>query len=911
MRTSITRKMTGGLLVLTTALMALLSATSYFYFSEQFKQSVAVQQQASLRIIADHLDGDLRDAKRLLAAVAASLAPARLSDPGELLRGLGQNREALTYFDGGFVLFDTEGRPIAERRPIPGKGSPGPQSLDIVGEAIRARRPVISPPRRSPFPPYHPVVIFAAPVAGPGGLPVAVLAGFHDLLRDPFLPYIGKVRVGKHGFLYVIHANRSIILHPDPSRILESVLPGADLGLDRSLKEGVDETAKSTGRNGVRSLTSSRALSEAEWTMLSTLPLAEAYAPLGRTLGVIAVSFLSVSAILVCAVWMLSRRLTAPLVRLAGHVRAMPGKTGSGRKIAVRSGDEVELLADAFNGMTEEIDVQNRKLQEERHFLENLLESTSTPMFVIGPDHKVLFWNSALEELTGLPSSRVVGTDEHWRPFYPAARPCLCDLLLDGQPDRVGDYYADHSCLRDDEGIIRAEGWYQALGGRDRYIFFDAAPVRSPDGKLLAVVETLLDITERKEAEGKLARQQAELQEKHMQLSALFEKVSEGKYEWEQTTDAIDDIVILVGKDGSIRRCNKSLAQFLGVSYASIIGADWRALLSAAMLDLSALDVGGGERFHAPTGRWFSIQVYPYRDDGSAVVALHDLTAIKKVSEELADAYKQLKSTHMQLLQQEKMASIGQLAAGVAHEINNPIGFIKSNLGTLGKYAERLRGFIEVQSEAVGASAPADIAEAVGEARRRLKVDYVLADLPKLIAESSEGTERVRIIVQNLKSFSRVDEAERQRVDLNLCIESAITISWNELKYKATLVRDFGDLPPVTCYPQQLNQVFLNLLVNAAHAIEGRGEIAVRSWREGGFACVAIADTGSGIPGEIRNRIFEPFFTTKEVGKGTGLGLSISYEIVAQHGGTIEVESEPGRGATFTVRLPIGEDGPA
>jgi two-component system NtrC family sensor kinase len=292
-------------------------------------------------------------------------------------------------------------------------------------------------------------------------------------------------------------------------------------------------------------------------------------------------------------------------------------------------------------------------------------------------------------------------------------------------------------------------------------------------------------------------------------------------------------------------------------------------------------------------------------------VALHDLTAIKKVSEELAAAYKQLKSTHMQLLQQEKMASIGQLAAGVAHEINNPIGFIKSNLGTLGKYVERLREFIETQGEAVGASAPAEIAEVVVEARRKLKVDHVLADLPKLIAESSEGTERVRIIVQNLKSFSRVEEAERQRVDLNLCIESAITISWNELKYKATLVRDFGDLPPVTCFPQQLNQVFLNLLVNAAHAIESRGEIAVRSWREGGIACVAIADTGSGIPAEFRNRIFEPFFTTKKVGKGTGLGLSISYEIVAQHGGTIEVESEPGRGATFTVRLPIGEEGPA
>jgi two-component system NtrC family sensor kinase len=890
--------------------MALLSAVSYLYFSEQFKQSVAIQQQASLRIIAEHLDGDLRDAKRLIASVASTLDPAGPGGPGELALRLGQNPMARDYFDGGFILLDPEGRRIADNLSLPGAAVPESSLADVAGEAARTGKSVISAPRRSPFPPHDPAVIFATPVAVRGGRPTALLLGFHDLLRDPFLPYIGKVRVGKNGFMYVVHADRTIILHPDPERILGSVPPGLDHGLDLSLK-GFDDTLKNSGAGGVRELTSFRALSEANWTVLSNLPLAEAYAPLGRTLAVIVASFLSVSAILVCAVWLLSRKLTAPLVQLAGHVRAMPGKSGDDRRISVRSGDEVELLADAFNGMTEEIDARNLKLSEQRHFLENLLGSTSTPLFVIGPDHKVLIWNRAIEELTGIASCDVVGTDGQWRPFYPSPRPCLCDLVLDGEVDRVGSYYDDHSTLGGDEGIIRAEGWYRGLGGKDRYIFFDAAPVRSPDGRLLAVVETLLDITKRKEAEATLARKQAELQEKHEQLSSLFEKVSEGKYEWEQTTDAIDDIVILVGKDGAIRRCNKSLAHFLGVPYTAIIGENWRDLLSGEQLDLSALDDGGGERFHAPSGRWLSIKVYPYRDDGSAVVALHDLTEIKRVSEELAAAYKQLKSTHVQLLQQEKMASIGQLAAGVAHEINNPIGFIKSNLGTLVKYVERLRSFIEAQGDAVSASAPPGIAVTVDEARKRLKIDHVLEDLPKLIAESSEGTERVRVIVQNLKSFSRVDEAERQRIDLNGCLESAVTIAWNELKYKATLVRDLGDLPPVACYPQKLNQVFLNLLVNAAHAIENRGEVTVRSWRDGDFACVSVGDTGQGIPAEILNRIFEPFFTTKEIGKGTGLGLSISYDIVTQHGGTIAVESEPGRGATFTVRLPIGGAEPA
>src|SRR6185369_6200332 len=142
----------------------------------------------------------------------------------------------------------------------------------------------------------------------------------------------------------------------------------------------------------------------------------------------------------------------------------------------------------------------------------------------------------------------------------------------------------------------------------------------------------------------------------------------------------------------------------------------------------------------------------------------------------------------------------------------------------------------------------------LAEARKKLKVDYVLGDIRSLLSESSEGAERVRAIVQNLKSFSRIDEAQSKEVDLHDCLESTISIAWNELKYKATLIRDFGELPMVSCYPQQLNQVFLNLLVNAAHAIDKQGEITIKTWQDGGYVCVAVSDTGCGIPEEVRNR---------------------------------------------------------
>ncbi len=268
----------------------------------------------------------------------------------------------------------------------------------------------------------------------------------------------------------------------------------------------------------------------------------------------------------------------------------------------------------------------------------------------------------------------------------------------------------------------------------------------------------------------------------------------------------------------------------------------------------------------------------------------------------LNKAYKELQTTQSQMLQSEKMASIGQLAAGVAHEINNPIGFISSNLGTLSKYLTRLTEFTDTLMKAQASN---DYSEAqLKELHKKLKIDFIGQDAKDLVKESLDGTDRVCKIVQGLKSFSRVDEAEYKTVDINECLESTLNIVWNELKYKATVSKDYGKLPLTNCYPQQLNQVFMNLLVNAAHAIDKQGEIGIKTWQQEKSIFVSISDTGFGIPPENKSRIFEPFFTTKEVGKGTGLGLSISYEIIKKHDGEIVVDSEPGKGTTFTIRLP-------
>lgn len=281
---------------------------------------------------------------------------------------------------------------------------------------------------------------------------------------------------------------------------------------------------------------------------------------------------------------------------------------------------------------------------------------------------------------------------------------------------------------------------------------------------------------------------------------------------------------------------------------------------------------------------------------------------IAKKTKELQEAYDALRRSHEQILQQEKMAAIGQLAAGVAHEINNPTGFIASNLSTLDKYLNRLVEFIAQQDALLAAHVNPEILAQHQELRKNVKIDSILKDGVELIGESKEGTERIKKIVQGLKNFSRKDQDKCIAANINECLDNTLDIVWNELKYKATVSKDFGELPLTYCFPQQLSQVFMNLLVNASHAIAEKGTIVIRTWHDQDGIHVSVTDSGCGIPAENLARIFEPFFTTKELGKGTGLGMSISADIVKRHHGVIDVQSEVGKGTTFVVTFPVKEE---
>lgn len=265
---------------------------------------------------------------------------------------------------------------------------------------------------------------------------------------------------------------------------------------------------------------------------------------------------------------------------------------------------------------------------------------------------------------------------------------------------------------------------------------------------------------------------------------------------------------------------------------------------------------------------------------------------------------RKLAKAHSQLLQSEKLASIGQLAAGVAHEINNPIGFVNSNLGVLHGYVTDLLLMLAAYEKCEG-EMTTETRTALVELKRQTDIEYLRGDIEKLLSESMFGLHRVKRIVQDLKDFSHVDNLEMQWADLEQGLDSTLNIVRTELDAKAEIVKEYAGLPMVECISAQLNQVFMNLLMNAMQSIEGYGRITIRTGQDADEnVWVEVEDTGTGIQPEHLKRIFDPFFTTKPVGSGTGLGLSMSYSIVQRHGGRIEVKSTPGKGSVFRVVLP-------
>ncbi len=565
-------------------------------------------------------------------------------------------------------------------------------------------------------------------------------------------------------------------------------------------------------------------------------------------------------------------------------------------------------------------------LLEVGRVMHQILENNPVPTFVIDKDHRITHWNAACGQLTGVDSMDVVGSAEAWRPFYSAARPLLVDLIVDGTVSEQRQLlYGDN--LRPSSLVVRAyetEDYFPQFGEHGRWIFCTAAPLYDIQGKVVGAIATLLDVTERRQAEDQLRRHQAELEHiveqrtaelsrSHQELAAFMENASVGiiyscGHHIVRSNKKFGEVFELDAGDETELRAERFFSS--RAAYEELIHTATPVLSQGRPLmhEMEML-TARGHRI------WVQMIAYPANpeDPRSGVWwLLQDRSEVMRAQRELVNNYRDIKKANerleeaqSQLLQSEKMASIGQLAAGVAHEINNPVGFVSSNLGSLRRYVEPLLALVSLYGRLDLSSQAPEFKQQIRQLQEQADLEFIHEDLPQLLKESDEGLGRVKKIVQDLKDFSRVDQSDWQEADLNLGLESTLNVVRHEVKYKAEVHKDFGELPLVRCLAGQLNQVFMNLIVNAAHAINQRGEIRLRTRQEGAWVCVEVSDNGCGMSPEVQRRIFDPFFTTKPVGQGTGLGLSLSFSIIKKHGGRIELESAPGQGSCFKIWLPI------
>jgi PAS domain S-box-containing protein len=543
--------------------------------------------------------------------------------------------------------------------------------------------------------------------------------------------------------------------------------------------------------------------------------------------------------------------------------------------------------------------------------LADFCQHAAFPLQFVAKDGVILWANEAEADLLGYPLEDLVGrriTD-----FHPD--PSVAEDLL-GRLSRGEGIRGFSVRLRRGDGTIRDLTLDSGLLGPDGRFVHSHGPLA--EGGQEKSREDLEEEIERRTRE--LREVNADLLREMAERNRAEDTLRLNEVRFRLLVESVTDYAILMlSPEGVVVSWNIGAERINGFRAEEILGHAFSRLYTAE--DVVAGKPQGLLRVAAEDGR-VEDEGWRVRKDGSRFWSNSVLTAVRdangsllgfsKVMRDMTErrrAEEERARLNAQMLQGQKLQAIGQLSAGIAHEINNPVGYILSNLNTMGEYCKDLRR-LYAQARAAAAAAeqgrePAALLAEFTRMDREVKGDVMADDLHEIVADCSLGTERIRDIVRSLREFSHVDEKELKPTDLNRCLEDALRICWNELKYKAEVKKEYGDLPLVPCYPQRLGQVFINLLLNAGQSISKKGQVFLATGVEGGEIVVRVRDTGCGISPEDLRKIFEPFFTTKAVGSGTGLGLHVAYKIVTAHGGKIEVKSKVGEGTEFSVRLPL------
>jgi len=475
--------------------LVIIAVAALEFFEKKLSSIISEQQFAIVSEIAAEIDLEISEARELIVETAAAIPPSLIENPDRAQEFLDSQVGIGTHktFDNGVFLFSAEGTLIAESPFRPDRRGTDYSYRQYFQRTMTTEGPVISDPYFSSQGHHHPAVNFTAPIKD-GSRVVGVLAGSVDLTKDNFLGRISTTRIGETGYLYLFNTDRLMIMHPNKSRVLQKdVPPGANVFYDRAI-EGFEGTGETVNSRGLHTLVTFKHLDNVDWIVAANYPVDEAYAPIYSARSYIVIGLAGLMGFGTIIVWLYIRYLTSPLSDFTNYIDCLLRDEKPCLELEIRTNDEIGVLATVFKKLMHD-------LEEEKAFTFNLLQNSAVPCFVLDRNHNVLIWTSACEELTGLEASRMVGTDRPWSAFYPESRPVLADLILDGRVDRTVELYDKFSdSLLVPEGL-QAEGWFENVGGKQRYLFFEAAPVRNSEGELIAAIETLQDITNLKHTE--------------------------------------------------------------------------------------------------------------------------------------------------------------------------------------------------------------------------------------------------------------------------------------------------------------------------------------------------------------------------------------------------------------------------
>ena len=499
-------KMSVVMSLLLAGIISLLALFAYFFLEKQFMATTSMQQYSMVKVIAEEIDSKIIMTQRQIVALSSTLDPNDFLDSERADRFLRMQPDELETFDSGISILSGSGKLLATY----------PAAKELIGrdysyrehfkKTVSTGKPVISEPFLSTRRHQHPVITFTAPIFDGSGRLLGMLCGSLDLMKPNYLGKLAGSRLGEQGYLYLYNKQRSILVHPDQGRILKQDVPlGVNRLFDAAIR-GFEGTGETVSSQGLPLISSFKRLNSTGWILAANYPQFEAYAPLRKAKWyfLAALTFTLCCTLLVTKLFM--RHLTAPLNTFIWHVKEITGREQEPEPLQISTDDEIGVLANVFNQMVHEVHLQKDLARAQEVFSQNLLKNSSVATFALDGEHRIVAWNHACEELTGIQASEMLGTDSPWKAFYPNKRPVLADMVIDASLGDLSELYS--SCIRSQfaaEGL-HADGWYPALNGKARFICFDAAPIRDVKGKVIAAIETLRDITERKLAEESLIK---------------------------------------------------------------------------------------------------------------------------------------------------------------------------------------------------------------------------------------------------------------------------------------------------------------------------------------------------------------------------------------------------------------------